>query len=193
MPYLQLLQPQPLLMELLRTILVVIDKNLDPLGKGYHANRAKVAFQNGGFFGQGLLNGKTVQGETLPAKHTDFIFAACGEELGFIGCALIIVLLSLIIFRCFYVALHAKNKMGSIICAGICGMMMFQTIENILMCLGLFPVIGLTLPLFSYGGTSVITTFAAMGIVSSIKMRPMPEWYKNSMSKYNTYSSEVTK
>ncbi len=160
-------------------VLVVLDDTLDPLGIGYQASRSKLAIGSGKLFGQGLFNGTQTQRGILPAKHTDFIFAVAGEELGMVGCVAIMILLVMIIIRCLYVAAHAKTGMGSLICVGIAAMLIFQTFENIGMCVGLTPIIGITLPFFSYGGSSIITMFAAMGIVSGIKMRPMPDWLKN--------------
>ena len=112
-------------------------------------------------------------------RQTDFIFSVCGEELGFLGCALIIVLLLAIVVRCLLVARDAATPMESYVCVGMAGMLIFQTIANIGMCLFLMPVIGLTLPFFSYGGSSIVTLFAAMGVVSGIKKRSRPEWLIN--------------
>ena len=112
-------------------------------------------------------------------RQTDFIFCVCGEELGFIGCLLIIVLLLAIVVRCLLVARDAATPMESYVCVGMAGMLIFQTIANIGMCLFLMPVIGLTLPFFSYGGSSIVTLFAAMGIVSGVKKRSRPEWLTN--------------
>lgn len=160
-------------------ILVVIDDTLDPLGIGYQATRSKLALGAGKLSGQGLFNGTQTQRGILPAKHTDFIYAVCGEELGMIGCIVVLGLLVTIIIRCLYVASRARTGMGSLICVGIAAMLIFQTFENIGMCIGLTPIVGITLPFISYGGSSVVTMFAAIGIVSGIKMRPMPEWLKS--------------
>jgi len=160
-------------------ILVVIDDTLDPLGIGWHTTRSKLALGSGKFLGQGLFNGTQTQKGVLPAKHTDYIYSVAGEELGMVGCVIILCLLVAIIIRCLYVATRAKNGMGSLICVGMAAMLIFQTFENIGMCIGLTPVIGITLPFFSYGGSSVMTMFAAMGMVSSVKMRPMPGWLKS--------------
>lgn len=138
----------------------------------WHASQSKLALASGKLTGQGLTNGAQSQSSMLPYKHTDFIFAVAGEELGMIGCLIIVILLVLIIIRCVYVGIRSKNFTNMLICIGFAGMLTFQTFENVCMCLGLTPVIGLTLPFFSYGGSSVVTTFAAMGIVSGIHMRP---------------------
>jgi len=161
-------------------ILVVFNPELDPQGIGYHAIQSKKALGAGKLLGQGLYQGTQTQSSALPAKHTDFIFSVAGEELGMIGCLVIIALLSTIIIRCLYVSAKAKSGMSSLICVGIAGMLMFQAFENIGMCLGITPIIGLTLPFFSYGGSSMLTMYCAMGIVSGIKMRPLPHWLKSS-------------
>ena len=137
------------------------------------------AIASGGFRGQGLGNGTLTQSGRIPAQHTDFIFSAAGEELGFVGCMLIIILLVAIIIRCVYVGVKSNNPLGMLVCVGIAGLLITQTIENIGMALGLLPVIGITLPFFSYGGSSIVTCFAAMGIVSGIKMRPKPVRFRN--------------
>ena len=138
------------------------------------------AIAAGGFRGQGLGNGRMTQAfPAIPAQHTDFIFAAAGEELGFLGCMLVIILLLVIIIRCVYVGLRSNNPLGMLVCMGVAGMIIVQMVENIGMALGLMPVIGITLPFFSYGGSSLVTCFAAMGLVSGIKMRPKPVRFRN--------------
>ena len=157
---------------------VIFDHSYDPLGKGWQQTRSLLAIGSGGWRGQGLYQGTQTQSpadSSLPKRHTDFIFAVAGEELGFWGCLLIIVLLFAIVFRCFQVSRNARSLFSSYVCVGVAAMPMFQTIENIGMCLFVMPVIGLTLPFFSYGGSSIVTLFAAMGIVSGIKMRTLPE------------------
>ncbi|MGI5970335.1 MAG: FtsW/RodA/SpoVE family cell cycle protein [Oscillospiraceae bacterium] len=162
-------------------IMIVFDPSIDPdnIGVGWQAAQSKIAIGAGRIFGMGLYKGTQIQyNDYLPAKHTDFIFAVAGEELGLIGCSVIVLLLSAIIIRCIWVGLKSKDSTSTLICIGFAGMLVFQTFENIGMCLGLTPIIGLTLPFFSYGGTSIITLFAAMGLVSSVKMHPLPPWRK---------------
>jgi len=163
-------------------ILVILDHSYDTLGKGWQQTRSMLAFGSGQLKGQGLFNGAQTQSSqayNLPERQTDFIFSVCGEELGFLGCLLIIVLLLAIIVRCLLVARDAATPIESYICVGMASMLIFQSLANIGMCLFLLPVIGLTLPFFSYGGSSIITLFAAMGIVSGIKKRSRPEWLMN--------------
>ncbi len=166
-----------------KRIMVVLDHSYDPQGKGWQQTRGILALGSGGFWGQGLFRGTQTQSpyrSSLPERQTDYIFCVCGEELGFVGCALVLVMLLAIVVRCFIVARDANSPMESLVCVGMAGMLIFQTVANIGMCLFLLPVIGLTLPFFSYGGTSVMTLFAAMGVVSGIKKRSRPEWLMNS-------------
>ena len=157
-------------------ILAPYDPSVDATGLDilWQTNVSKSAIANGGIFGQGLYKGSMTQADIVPQQHTDFIFSAAGEELGFAGCLVILLLLLAIIGRCIYVGVKSNNTLGALVCSGIAAMLIAQTFENVGMCLGLTPVIGLTLPFFSYGGSSIITLFAAMGIVSGIKMRPKP-------------------
>jgi rod shape determining protein RodA len=152
-------------------------QTIDPGGLGitWQANQSKIALASGKFFGEGLYKGTQTQSSLLPFKHTDFIFAVAGEELGMVGCVAIIILLTAVILRCVYVAVKCNDLIGMLVCTGIAGMMIFQTFENIGMCIGLMPVIGLTLPFFSSGGSSVLTTFAAMGVVSGVWLRRKPK------------------
>ena len=163
-------------------IKVILDHSYDVQGKGFQQTRGMLALGSGKLMGQGLFNGTQTQSSSkwsLPERQTDFIFCVCGEELGFIGCLLIIVLLLAIIIRCLIVAREAPTRMEGLVCVGMAGMLIFQTIANIGMCLFLLPVVGLTLPFFSYGGSSIVTLFAAMGVVSGIKKRSRPEWLIN--------------
>ncbi|MDO4812971.1 MAG: FtsW/RodA/SpoVE family cell cycle protein [Eubacteriales bacterium] len=163
-------------------IMVILDHSYQPRGKGWQQTRGMLALGSGGLTGQGLFNGTQTQSPyrtSLPERQTDFIFCVCGEELGFIGCLVIIAILLAIVVRCFVVAHDANTKLESLVCVGMAGMLIFQTIANIGMCLFLLPVVGLTLPFFSYGGSSIVTLYAAMGIVSGIKKRSRPEWLMN--------------
>ena len=131
--------------------------------------------------GQGLFQGIQTQSEfswSLPFRHTDFIFCAIGEELGLLGCLGVLVLLSAIVIRCLMTAFRAKSRMETYICVGVAATLIFQTISNVGMCLFVMPVIGLTLPFFSYGGSSILTLFMAMGLVSGVRNRSLPEWLR---------------
>ena len=153
---------------------VVFDHEYDPLGRGWQQRRSMLALGSGGFFGQGYMQGTQTQSlsqESLPWRHTDFIFSVCGEELGLLGCIAVMLLLLAIIIRILIVARNAVTPFHCNVCVGVAAMLMFQTIINIGMCLFVMPVIGITLPFFSYGGSSLLTLFAAMGLVAGIKMR----------------------
>lgn len=158
-------------------IWVLFDSRIDPLAQDerYQMNRSLRALQNGGVSGQGLYQGSMVQSGSIPVQHTDLIFSSIGEELGMLGCMAVLILLTAIIIRIIYVGIKSGNYMNRLICVGIAGMMTAQIFINIGVCIGLVPVIGLTLPFFSYGGSSLVTMFFAMGIVSGINMRPAPD------------------
>ena len=161
---------------------VVFDHSLDVRGRGWQQTRATLAIGSGRLFGQGYLNGIQTQSpssDALPARHTDFIYAVCGEELGLVGCMALLLLLSGIVLRCIWVGRHASSPFHAYVCMGMAGMLMSQITFNVGMCLFVLPVMGLTLPFISYGGSSIITLFAAMGIVSSVKARPMPSWLRD--------------
>lgn len=158
-------------------VMMFFDPSIDPTGTGvrWQTNLSMRYIQNGGVAGQGLYNGTLVKANAMPAQHTDFIFSSIAEELGMLGCIAVLLLLSAIIIRIIYVGVKSGNYMNRIICIGIAGMLMFQIVVNVGMCVGLFPVIGLTLPFVSYGGSSIVTMFMAMGVVSGIHMRPAPD------------------
>ncbi len=149
-------------------ILVFLNPELDKLGSGYNVIQSKIAVGSGGFFGKGYLNGTQNQLEFLPTKHTDFIFSVIAEELGFIGAGLVVVFLSVIIWRCIKTAMNSKTLFGRYICIGVSSMFIFHAVENIGMCIGLTPVTGIPLPFFSYGGTSLLTNLIAIGLVLSV-------------------------
>ncbi len=156
-------------------ILVLFDPSIDP-ETSRQATYGKIAIGSGRMDGQGLTHGTMTQMQLVPENHTDYIFSVAGEELGFIGCMLIIGLLVLLIARIFYVSYRASTTFSSLLAVGVGGMFMFQVFMNIFMNIGLLPVMGLTLPFFSYGGTSVLTMYAALGIVAGVRMREKPSW-----------------
>lgn len=158
-------------------ILMLLDPTIDPDGGGvrYDTLRSLISLRGGGMTGQGLYHGAQTQSGGISAQHTDFVFSAIGEELGLLGCLAVLFLLLCIIVRCIYVGMKSGSYMNRLICIGIAGMLTFQIAVNVGMCIGVLPVIGLTLPFISYGGSSIVTMFAAMGIVSGIRMRPAPD------------------
>ena len=156
-------------------ILVLFDPSID-LDASRQATYGKIAIGSGQMTGQGLTHGTMTQMQLVSENHTDYIFSVAGEELGFIGCMLIIGLLTLLILRLFYVSYRASTTFSSLLAVGVGGMFLFQTFMNIFMNVGLLPVMGLTLPFFSYGGTSVLTMYAALGIAAGVRMREKPSW-----------------
>ncbi len=158
--------------------IVLFDHSYQPLGVGWQQTRSLMAIGSGGLFGRGYLNGTHTQSgsDSLPAKQTDLIFAVAGEELGLIGCALIMLLLFLIILRVLIVARQARTPFYRYVCVGVAAILIFQTVINIGMCLFVMPTIGITLPFFSYGGSSIMTLYMAMGVVSGIKKRSVDVW-----------------
>jgi rod shape determining protein RodA len=158
---------------------VLVDHSYDSLGVGWQQTRSLMAIGSGGLFGQGYMNGTQTQSsfpQSLPNRWTDFVFSVCGEELGLVGCLAVIILLTVIIFRVLRVAKNAQTPFHCYICVGMAAMLIYQTVINIGMCLFVMPTIGVTLPFFSYGGSSVVTLFIAMGIVSGIKKRSPALW-----------------
>ncbi len=154
-------------------ILVLFEPTLD-LDLSRQTTNGKIAIGSGQMFGQGLTNGTMTQMNYVLEKRTDYIYAVAGEELGFVGCMSIIILLAVLIIRLFYLSYHSSSGFSSMLAVGIGGMFMFQTFMNIFMCIGLLPIMGLTLPLFSYGGTSVVTMYTALGMAAGVKMREKP-------------------
>ena len=167
---------------LIKRFRVLFDHSYDPQGVGMQQTRSIQAIGSGQIFGQGYLQGSMTQStysSRLPARHTDFIFAVCGEEFGMVGCLLLLLLLSLIVLRCVWVARNASSPFHAYVAMGMAGMLLVQIAANVGMCLFVFPVMGLTLPFISYGGSSMITLYAAMGIVSSVKARALPSWLRD--------------
>lgn len=155
-------------------ILILFDDSIDPQGinERYHYKINLQSLTGGGLTGQGLFNGNRTQGGNLFAQHTDYIFSSIGEELGFFGCVLVMLMEIAIIARCIYVGMQCQDYMRRVICYGAASALMFQVMINVGMCIGAMPVIGLTLPLISYGGSSVVTIYAMLGLVSGAHARP---------------------
>lgn len=155
-------------------IMVLIDPEFDKMGIGarYHSKINLQSLTGGGLTGQGLFNGNRTQGGNLFAQHTDYIFSSLGEELGFFGCVAVMLLELAIIARCIQVGAKCPDYMRRLICYGAASALMFQVLINTGMCIGVMPVIGLTLPLISYGGSSVVTIYAMLGLVSGAYARP---------------------
>ena len=159
-------------------ILVVFEPELSEK-HAYQGKQGMMAIGSGQIAGEGFLSGRMTQASSgLPAKHTDFIFATAGEEWGFIGCVAIILLLTAIVLRIYYDSTRASDLFSRLMCIGVGGMLMVQTLINIGMCAGIMPVIGLTLPFFSYGGTSVAISLTCLGFVCGFILRQKPSWLR---------------
>ena len=152
-------------------ILSFAKPNLDPLGIGYQVLQSKIAVGSGGSLGRGFLAGTQSQLRFIPQHHTDFIFSVLAEEWGFIGCIVVIGLFLFIILKGIDFALHAKDRLGTIMAMGIVSMFAFHVITNVSMVVGLMPVTGIPLPFLSYGGTSLVTNMVAVGLLLNIRMR----------------------
>jgi rod shape determining protein RodA len=145
------------------------------INERYHTRLSFQSVTGGGMTGQGLFQGTRTQTPgALYAQHTDYIFSAIGEELGYMGCALVIIMLLALVIRCIWVGSKSPDYMRRMVCFGAAAALMFQIIINVGMCMGIMPVIGLTLPLISYGGSSVVTIYAMLGLVSGVHARPSP-------------------
>jgi len=149
-------------------LLVFINPNMDPLGAGYTIIQSKIAVGSGKLFGKGWLSGTQNYLNFLPERHTDFIFSVVGEEWGFIGSVFLFALYFLLIKRMLHIMDITENIYGRLLIAGVATMIFFQVVVNIGMTIGLFPVVGITLPLISYGGSSLLTTFIGVAMVLSI-------------------------
>jgi len=152
-------------------LLVFINPNSDPLGAGYTIIQSKIAAGSGGLFGKGWMAGTQNQLNFLPERHTDFIFSVIGEEWGFLGALVLILFYVLIIRESFGVAYSTSDRAGKLVAIGVAVLIAFQVIINISMTIGVMPVVGIPLPLVSYGGSSLLATVVAIGLVLNVGMR----------------------
>ena len=149
-------------------VLTFLNPESDPLGTGYHIIQSKIAIGSGGLFGKGWLNGTQSQLDFLPERHTDFIFAVIGEEFGLMGFIVLMVLYLLILYRCLHISLQAQNCFDRLLGGALSLTFFFYVFINIGMVSGILPVVGVPLPLVSYGGTAMITLCAGFGVLMSI-------------------------
>ena len=152
-------------------ILTLIDGRADQLGAGWQSRQAEVAIGHGGLFGKGHGLGSQVAGGFLPENHTDFVFAKLCEEQGLVGGALVLGLYLVIILATLYTSMTSRDRFGALICLGVAALLFWHVLMNVGMVLGLLPVTGVTLPLMSYGGSSVVTTCLALGFVFNVHAR----------------------
>jgi len=150
---------------------VFIDPNVDPLGSGYHIIQSKIAIGSGMLFGKGLFAGTQSQLNFLPENHTDFIFAVIGEELGFAGAFVVLLLYLILLYRGVKIADAAKDNFGTLLATGITSMLTFHVLVNVGMTTGIMPVTGIPLPLMSYGVSALTTNMMSIGILLNIYMR----------------------
>jgi rod shape determining protein RodA len=149
-------------------VLTFLNPESDPLGTGYHIIQSKIAIGSGGLFGKGWLNGTQSQLDFIPERHTDFIFAVIGEEFGLMGFLVLMLLYLLILYRCLHISLQAQNSFDRLLGGALSLTFFFYVFINIGMVSGILPVVGVPLPLVSYGGTAMITLCAGFGILMSI-------------------------
>jgi rod shape determining protein RodA len=147
-----------------RRITTFLDPEQDLLGAGYHIQQSKIALGSGGFNGKGFLQGTQSSLNFLPEKHTDFIFTAFGEEMGFVGCALLLALYAVLLIWLFGMALRCQNQFSRLVIAGVAMTLFVSVVVNVGMVMGVLPVVGVPLPLMSYGGTAMLTTLASLGL-----------------------------
>jgi rod shape determining protein RodA len=152
-------------------VLTFLNPGRDPLQAGYHIAQSKIAVGSGGFLGRGFLKGTQSQLRFLPEQHTDFVFSAWAEEWGFLGAVAVLLLFFWLLSRGLRIALHARERSGGLIAAGVCALVFWQVLINVGMVVGVFPVVGIPLPLFSYGGSSMLTTMVGIGLLLNIRMR----------------------
>ena len=152
-------------------LLTLFNPQSDLLGTGYHSWQSKIAIGSGGFWGKGFRAGTQSHLNFLPEKHTDFIFAVLGEELGFMGALVLILLFSGLLLRGFIIAYRARDRLGVLLATGVVTLLSVQIFLNMGMTIGLLPILGLPLPLMSYGGSSLVTTFLCLGLLMNVRMR----------------------
>ena len=150
-------------------ILMLLHPEQDPLGRGYHIIQSKIAIGSGGISGKGWLNGTQVHLEFLPESSTDFIFAVLAEEFGLIGCIVLLVAYALILARCLFIVAEARDRYSRYLAGALSLTFFVYLFVNIGMVIGILPVVGVPLPLVSYGGTSTVTLLAGFGILMSIE------------------------
>ncbi|MCX6560092.1 MAG: rod shape-determining protein RodA [Candidatus Aminicenantes bacterium] len=149
----------------------VLNPTLDPRGAGYHVLQSKIAIGAGGWLGKGFLRGSQSQLRFLPARHTDFVFSVLGEEFGFVGVIIVLGLYFALVLRIFRAVGKTRDRAGLYIIFLVGCMITFPFLVNVFMIIGLFPITGIPIPLLSYGGSSLVSTFLAVGLVLNVKMR----------------------
>ena len=152
-------------------LLTLLNPQPDLLGAGYHSWQSKIAIGSGGLWGKGLLAGTQSRLSFLPERHTDFIFAVLAEEVGFVGVLLLLCLFGCLLVHGFSIAYRCRDRLGALVATGVVTLLAVQIFLNIGMTIGLVPIIGLPLPLLSYGGSSLVMTFLCLGLLMNVRMR----------------------
>ncbi len=155
----------------LKRFTLFLSPESDPTGLGYQLSQSKIAVGSGMFTGKGFMEGTQTHLNFLPAHHTDFIFAVIGEELGFMGAVLLLGLFAVVMWRAFRIARLSRQVYGSLIAAGVAGMLIFQVFVNVGMTIGIMPVTGIPLPFISYGSSSLVVFMMAIGVLESVHVR----------------------
>jgi rod shape determining protein RodA len=158
-------------------IMAFVEPGYDPGGKGYHALQSKIAIGSGELTGKGLYGGTQSQLKFLPEGHTDFVFAVYAEEWGFLGVLMLLVLFVALIWLALDIASKAKDQLGALLAVGIVAMLCFCVVVNIGMTAGMFPIVGIPLPLVSYGGSATVMTMASLGLLLNVKRRRLSLFY----------------
>ena len=156
-------------------IIVFLNPESDPQGAGYHIVQSLLAIGNGGLFGYGWLKGRLTKGNYVPAQHTDFVYSIAGEEFGFIGATLVIVLFFILLWRAIYIARYSNDRFASLLAVGIFSFFAFHIFVNIGMTIGLMPITGVPLPFLSYGGSALVADLFAIFLLLSISWRVLPK------------------
>ncbi|MEY4354386.1 MAG: Rod shape-determining protein RodA [Cyanobacteriota bacterium] len=152
-------------------LVLFLDPAKDALGGGYHLLQSKVGIGSGGLWGTGLMHGQLTKLRFIPEQHTDFIFSALGEEMGFVGTTLIVAAYVVLCWRLLNIAMHARTDVESLVVVGVGAMLMFQVVVNICMTIGLGPVTGIPLPWLSYGRSAMLVNFLSIGFCASVSRR----------------------
>ena len=154
-----------------KRIVVFLSPGFDPLGAGYNILQSEIAIGSGRFFGKGLFSGTQTQLGFLPEKHTDFIFSVIGEEMGFMWACMVLAAFGFLVWRAFVIAAESQDRYGSLVAVGIGCLFGFESMMNIGMVIGLLPVTGVALPFVSYGGSHMVTSLLAVGLLQSVNFR----------------------
>ncbi len=159
----------------LNRLVVFVNPDMDPLHSGYNLLQSKIAIGSGQLIGKGLFRGTQTNLKFIPEHHTDFIFSVVGEELGFIGGAILLGLFAVLLWRALKIAMTAREPFGMMVAVGIVVMLFFQILVNVGMAMGIMPITGVPLPFMSYGGTSLVVNFLCVGLLLNIGMRRFPQ------------------